>query len=286
MGPLEAKRLVPNYNGRSSVGVPYLTNALGFRCSEERYGKPLQEGVVLAGDSFTFGLYVPYEGTWPYFFERSLSRVGDSRWAHVQAIPGGSPAMTLSHLFGADRLASKVPTKLMLHSISHYDFVDNMLFLHDQEELDDAFRYAMRWTKVHVAPYFLNMMQLKIRHFLQKDRRQQMLFADDVFAERRMIMRKVLAEMKAQCEKEGWLLAFYYMPNEKEVLTPGWEHTRVIEDMLRDLELSFFHLEMELELDKDVDLKKLYRDDKLHLNEKGAEVVGEKLAQYVLKNSW
>lgn len=282
MTALEAKKLKPNHQGVSRRRIPFYTNEFGFRCSEARAKIKSKLGIVLGGDSFTFGMYHPYEESWPYFFELALRAGGDERWAHVQAIPGGSPNMTLDHLFGSNSLAEKVPSNLLLHSISHYDHVDNMLYEQDKEDVADPDRRAMRWLKVNLSPYLVSMLKLKLRHFLQKDERSQLLLAADYSAVgKEKLMRQVLAALKTSSAEQGWRFALYFMPDRRELLTAGSDHSRAIASLAKDLDIPFYNLERALEEDPNVNLERVFRDDGLHLNAHGAKVVGEKCAEFV-----
>jgi hypothetical protein len=282
MSALESKRLKPNFRGLSLKGVPFFTNELGFRCSEERFGVLPKDSILLGGDSCTFGMYHPYEESWPYFFEKALLGSGDPRQVLVQAIPGGGPYMTLDHLFGEDDLAARIPTKFLFHSVSHYDHVDNTTYAEDKEDLANPKRHRLRWLKVKVSPYFFNMLQLKIRHFMRKDERRQLLLAADYsVAGKRALMRWVLKEMKNHCEQRDWKFAIFFMPEQHEVMASGTEHLAHLVEMTSELKIPFFNLERALEEDKKVELERLYRDDRLHLNAYGAKVVGQKCFDFV-----
>jgi hypothetical protein len=285
LSSLDAKKLKPNYQGVSRKNVAFFTNQLGFRCPESRANVKPKLGIVLGGDSFTFGMYHPYEESWPYFFEKHLGVHGDRRWAHIQAIPGGSPSMTFDHLFGPQALAKKVPSNLLLQSISHYDHVDNVLYEQDKEDLADPKRRLMRQFKVSISPYLVSMLQLKLRHFMQKDERSQLLFAADYSMRgKQKLMREVLSAMKVGAEKQGWRFAIYFMPDRRELLTAGWDHSVHMVSMIKDLDIPFYNLERALEEDASIDHQKVFRDDGLHLNAYGAKIVGQKCAEFVLES--
>ena len=282
MTALDAKKLKSNFDGISRRNIAFYTNEFGFRCSKDRANVKPEFGVVLGGDSFTFGMYHPYEESWPYFFEQALRASGDLRWAHVQAIPGGSPYMTLDHLFEVDHVAERVPANLLLQSISHYDHVDNALYKQDKMDQLDPSRAQLRWLKVKLAPYLVSMLQIKLRHFMQKDERKQLLFADDYsVAGKARLMKEVLTLLKTHCAEQGWSFALFFMPNESELLAKGWAQVTPLEEQANELNIPFYNLEKDLETDSSIELNNVFRDDHLHLNVYGAKVVGQKLAEFV-----
>ncbi|MGE3881283.1 MAG: SGNH/GDSL hydrolase family protein [Planctomycetota bacterium] len=80
------------------------TNSLGFRDLDFARAKPAGEYRVLAlGDSFTYGLGVPLERTWPQLLEQHLRETGPAEVINA-GWPNTSPADTLGW-FAADGIA-------------------------------------------------------------------------------------------------------------------------------------------------------------------------------------
>jgi hypothetical protein len=83
-------RYVPGATWRFShpeYEVEYAINADGFR-DATRHPVPKPDGtvrVLLLGDSFTFGMGVDYQDTWPVLVERHLESTGDQRLDIVKA---------------------------------------------------------------------------------------------------------------------------------------------------------------------------------------------------------
>ncbi|MCA8942360.1 MAG: hypothetical protein KDB80_07335 [Planctomycetes bacterium] len=85
--------------------VAITTNGLGFRDDEFPVAKPSGELRILAvGDSFTYGLGVPLELTWPQRVERALDRADRPVQVINAGCPNTSPA-TLLEWFQSDGIA-------------------------------------------------------------------------------------------------------------------------------------------------------------------------------------
>jgi hypothetical protein len=273
---LESHRLNKNFSGPSITGIPFYTDNYGFRCSKGSINKQLHKtsSILLAGDSICFGMYEPIENSIGYYFNQNISKLN---WnCLIQAIPGGSQAMTQDHLFGADSLAKQTKAKWILHSITHYDSVDNILYLQDKIKLNKRSERYLRKIKTSTIPYFIQMLQVKVRDFLLKDNPKNLLFADTL--SRDNSSHTVIKEFYDLCKVNSIKLAFFFIPDEGELLSPSLNEQNEFEPFFKELNIQYFDLRLALIRDNTIDLKKVFRDDKIHLSKYGSLKSAEKLS--------
>ena len=280
---LASHRLNKNFSGKSSTGIPFYTNSFGFRCSLNDFQNKSHNSdkniVLLAGDSICFGMYEPFKNSIGYYLNKNISKYN---WnCMTQAIPGGSQAMTTDHLFGPDHLAKQTKAKWIIHSITHYDAVDNLLYNQDKEKLKNSSDRILRLLKISLTPYFAQMLQVKVRDFLLKDDPTDLLFADSL--NRNNASTKTIKALFDACKKENISLAFFFTPDRGELLNPSFEKQKELEAFFNKNHIPYFDLRLALKNDQSIDLNKVFRDDKIHLSQYGAMKSAEKLSNWFHK---
>jgi hypothetical protein len=282
---LKSHRLVPHYAGTSHSGIDFYTDKWGFRCSKSEYlasvnsnrsADQSSSGLILAGDSIAFGMYQNFEASLGFHLGQSLPQFK----IFVQALPGGSQAMSLDHLFGPDQLAVNCKAQWLVHSITHYDNTDNWLYALDQLEGQKLENKILRTIKYYGGPYTIQMLQLKLRDFLRKDQRKDLLWADDAPPMRTGASERAIKALGEACKKNQLHLALFFVPDKGELLSREVHPPTILLKLCADLDIPFFDLAQALQKDPEVDLNLVFRDDNIHLSPYGAKVGGKKLAQW------
>lgn len=279
ISPLESRRLKKNFTGSSKKGDPINTDRYGFRCMHQSNRDNEQvdrQPLILAGDSIAFGMYLPFEDSWGYHLQARLKH-----WkVLVQALPGGSQALTNQHLFGDDNLAKQTKAKWLIHTLTHYDNTDNWLFEADLKKQERWSTRTFRFLQKYCGPYWIQMVKLKIRSFLNKDQRRQLLFAETI--ERKGATKRSLNQLKNKCLENEISLAIVFTPDRGELLGEGDPGAQVRE-LCHDLNLPCFDLNMAFreEYNKGaLELSHLFRDDQIHFTPNGAQWAGKLLSKW------
>ena len=285
---LDSHRLVVNFQGQSRSGLQFYTDELGFRCGNHQNNtiasKFLKSSantstLILGGDSIAFGMYQDYENSLGFQLEQFLPHT----MVRVQALPGGSQALSVDHLFGPDHLAEKSGAQWLLHSITNYDNTDNWLYELDNKDLADPTHLWLRQGKTVVGPYFIQMLQVKFRDFLNKDERKNLLWADEPLTSRQGASERALGALDQACRNHQINLAIFFVPDSGELLNVSKVTGSDIETLCKKLNLPFFNLAQSLWADPKVDLNRIFRDDHIHLSAYGAEIAGQKLAKWFME---
>ncbi len=280
INPLAARRLKKNYAGLSKKGEKITTDHFGFRClpkpDQRTDDASIKKNLILAGDSIAFGMYLPFKKSWGYHLQHQLIN-----WnVLVQALPGGSQALTLQHLFGDDHLAKQTQAKWIIHSLTHYDNTDNWLYEEDMKKQAQETTIFFRLIQKYCGPYWIQMIKLKVRSFFQKDQRKQLLFANSV--DRKGATERALTQLKARCLKDGISLAIVFTPDRGELLAKGDPGLQARE-LCNHLNLPFFDLNRAFRNEhkkENLDLKLIFRKDNIHFTPLGAKWAGKLLSQW------
>jgi hypothetical protein len=315
--PLASRRLVPNYHGVSQWGQAIFTDAFGFRCAE-RFTvihreapseallptglqvetskfkptglEPSQDkkniepfktsSVVLAGDSIAFGMYLPFEDSWGFHLERHLR----DKYVHVQAVPGGSQALTLDHLFGPDELMAQTKAPWLIHTVTNYDNTDNWLYDVDAHERQQFSTRFLRQLQSTLGPYWIQMLKVKARAFLKKDRRKNLLFAEAQPPTRQGATQRALEKLQQACLEQQVKLSIVFTPDRGELMSQGQPGAKVAE-LCQRLSLPFFDLCEALKFEASrphskLKLERVFRSDRIHFTPEGALWAGKLLARW------
>ena len=273
--PLQAHRLVPNFHGVSPKGVEVATDAFGFRCMpQQAQPKADLNRLILAGDSVAFGMYLGFEDSMGHHLGLSLPH-----WqVMVQAVPGGSQGMTLDHLFGRDALAEASGARWIIHTVNHYDNTDNWLYAMDEAERESELTMTLRQAQSLLGPYWIQMLKVKLRAFLRKDTRRQLLFADER-RQRDGATQRALNELISACHQQDMGLAMVFMPDRGELLSDG-DPAAPLVDLCKNLGVPIFDLCSAMRHQSKVDLHEIFRDDRIHLSDRGSALAGELVAKW------
>lgn len=270
---LQAHRLLPSRDLVSRRGVPFKTDALGFRTGGAPVGNP---SLLLGGDSIAFGMYLPYEQSLGFYLDQTMPKWG----VQVSALPGGSQAMSRDLLLGEDQLLKKSAARVLLHSVNHYDNNDNWLYHLDQVK-NHGWRAAFRQGKTWLGPYAIQVFQLKLRQFLAKDRRRDLLLYADEGGQRHHFdwTREPLDALLKGTQDQGVMLALFFLPDRGEVGSAGWLHDAEVAAWAQEHGVPYFNLEMALE--KAGVGTEIFMDDGIHLNPEGHRICARLLADWL-----
>ena len=235
--------------------------------------------ILLGGDSIAFGMYQNYEDSLGFQLERGLPK-GRVR---VQALPGGSQALTLDHLFGPDQLAQRSGAQWLIHTLTNYDNTDNWLYALDQQELSDPKTRGLREIKNLAGPYFIQMLQMKFRDFLNKDERKNLLWAAEPPLQRQGASERAVAALVQACQKNRIRLAIVFIPDRGELSKVSADTGNEFVGLCEKLALPYFNLAQHLKADANIECARVFRDDNIHFSAYGAEVAGRKIAQWFME---
>jgi hypothetical protein len=235
--PLDAYRLVKNYDGKSPSGLHYKTDQLGFRVGREKL-QGRSETWLLGGDSRIFGYALAYDATIPHFWQSSMEQLE----VRMQAFPGGSPMMFNVQIWeeGLWESISPKPTRI-IYAYDRQDLFNDRDFLSEYQRSQN-WLYPRR-LKVLLGGYLWNMMNVKKKSFTSRfdpkpkwwDDMVSEPMEDEVVLEQKStppakvnkvkklsrsnpIAKSSLLEMKKWCMKENVQFSVLYLPRMLELM--------------------------------------------------------------------
>lgn len=278
MTHLDACRLKPYFKEWSQSGVLYQTDKYGFRCGNQTQNDG--DVLLLAGDSIAFGVGLNYEESISGHLEQELQNSMALR-VLTQALPGGCPSLTVEHL-REDNLIDRIPKpKWILHSINHYDTMDDYLYHLELENNKDFYKYVKKKTKITLGGYFITMLQKKLRSFFLRNPVFPSLHAGVRWSRVSMeYSTKPIKKLNEICKENGIKLILFGLPDKGETGFPGSEHWSPMQEFCEQEAIAFLDIEMELEKAKRQGTK-LYLDDGIHFTSAGSHVIGNTLANKI-----